>query len=413
MTNIELDWLDPKKLDSDPENPRRITQEQLSDLKESINQYGFIQPIIYNKKTKQVVGGHQRVKAAIIQGIKLVPVIQVNWSKKKQKSANLALNKISGEWDYGKLKEYIESIDLEVKEPDDLDSYITGFNEEDLKEIDLEIDKTLEAEEDEFDTEKAIGAIKTPKTKLGDLFLIDGKHRLLCGDSTKKEDVERLLNDTKPVLMVTDPPYGVNYDAHWRDELTGGFGKYEAKGHKLKNDDQVDWSNAYKLFPGSIVYIWHAGKYAADISFQLISLGFEIISQIIWVKQHFALSRGDYHWKHEPCWYAIKKGEKHNWQGARDQSTVWEINSLNPAGRKEEKVDHTTQKPLECMSRPIRNNTELKQIVYDPFLGSGTTLIASEQLNRICYGIEIDPIYCDVIIERYKKLKPDAEIKKI
>ncbi len=414
---LKLEWTNPQELLPDLENPRRISEETLDNLKESLVQYGFIQPVIYNKRTNQIVGGHQRVKAAVKEGLTEIPVIYVNWSKKKQKSANLALNRISGEWDYLKLEDYIQSIDLEEKDIDDLDDYTTGFTEEDLKEIrELNLE---EIEEDNFDAKSEAAKIKKPKTKLGDLYILDGKHRLLCGDSTKKENVFYLLNKTIPILMVTDPPYGVNYDPEWRNEAAAkGLINYGASSvGKISNDDLVDWSNAYKLFPGDIVYVWHAGLHAKEVCQNLEDCNFVIVSQIIWAKPHFAISRGDYHWQHEPCWYAVRKGKKHNWQGSRKDSTLWEIANHSFQGMVDDQEDihtnHSTQKPLECMAKPIKNNTKTNDIIYDPFLGSGTTLIAAEKFNRICYGLEIDPIYCDVIIERYKKLKPNAKIERI
>lgn len=390
---LELDWIDPKKLDADPENPRLISQEQLSDLKESILQYGFIEPVIYNKKTKQIVGGHQRIKAAIQEGIKLVPVIQVDWSKKKQKAANLALNKISGDWDYSRLKEYIESIDLEVKDPNDLDSYITGFTDEDLKEIDLEIDKTLEAKEDDFDADEAIGAIKTPTTKPGDLFLIDGKHRLLCGDSTNYEEVLKLINEKPIDCIFTDPPYGINIVS--KDGSVGGGSRtYRA----VENDNstevaQLAFNLTQQLDVPTHIW-WGANHYASDIRVPSSTCW------IVWDKQ------GGKHTTFADCelaWTNIKSPVRmfqHIWDGFRRDSE-----------RGEDRV-HPTQKPVKLLA-DILEFFKLEGIILDLFLGSGSTLIACEQINRTCYGIEIDPIYCDVIIERYKKLKPDAEIKKI
>ena len=176
---------------------------------------------------------------------------------------------------------------------------------------------------------------------------------------------------------------------------------------QFQNDDKINWALAWSLFPGAIAYVWHASKYCSEVQKSLEEAELEIINQIIWVKQHFALSRGDYHWQHEPCWYAVKKGHAHNWQGARDQATTWEISNLNAFGKQrgddEERTAHSTQKPIDCMARPIKNNTCKGEGVYDPFLGSGTTLIAAEQLGRTCYGIELSPAYCDIIINRWIK----------
>ena len=221
----------------------------------------------------------------------------------------------------------------------------------------------------------------------------------MCGSSTSPEDVALLLSDAKPKLMVSDPPYGVNYDPHWRDEVVGEFGQRRARGDGATNDDTVDWTAAWKLFPGNVAYIWHAGRFTAEVAASLQCADFEMRSQIIWAKQHFALSRGHYHWQHEPCWYATRKGSA-EWCGDRTQSTLWNISSLNPAGRKEERVAHGTQKPIECMARPMRNHFVEGCEVYDPFLGSGTTLVATEQTGRIGYGMEIEPKYIAVALER-------------
>lgn len=255
--------------------------------------------------------------------------------------------------------------------------------------------KTPEVTEDEVPDPPA-----EPVTKPGDLWLL-GEHRLLCGDSTKAEDVARLLGDRKPFLMVTDPPYGVEYDADWRNEALRSDGTPidgRAVG-KVTNDDRIDWTDSYRLFPGHVAYVWHAGRHASDVVLNLAAATFEMRCQLIWSKSNFAIGRGHYHWGHEPCWYAVRKGGSAKWCGDRTQSTVWNI--AKPA---KSETGHSTQKPVECMARPIRNHGGKDDDVYDPFLGSGTTLIAAEQLGRRCYGIEISPSYCDVIVQRWEKL---------
>jgi DNA modification methylase len=201
--------------------------------------------------------------------------------------------------------------------------------------------------------------------------------------------------------MVTDPPYGVEYDPAWRVAVDGG-GRH-ALG-KVANDDRVDWTPAWSLFPGNVAYVWHAGIYAGEAGASLLAAAFEIRGQIIWRKQHFVMSRGAYHWQHEPCWYAVRKGKPAQWRGDRKQTTVWDVANLNPHGgnREEQQTGHGTQKPIEVMRRPILNHTERGDVVYDPFLGSGTTLIAAEATERVCYGLEIDPQYCDVIVRRWQ-----------
>lgn len=257
--------------------------------------------------------------------------------------------------------------------------------------------KTPEVVEDEVPEPPA-----NPVTQAGDLWVL-GEHRLLCGDSTNAEDVGELLANHTPFIMVTDPPYGVEYDPAWRNDAAAKvlIAFAARREGTVENDGRVDWTDAYKLFPGHVAYVWHAGRFAADLVVNLRDSGFDIRTQIIWKKPAFAISRGHYHWQHEPCWYAVRKGGSAKWCGDRSQSTIWDIsNRVNSEG----KNNHGTQKPVECMARPIRNHGDKDDDVYDPFLGSGTTIIAAEQLNRRCYGLEISPAYCDVIVERWQNL---------
>jgi DNA modification methylase len=232
---------------------------------------------------------------------------------------------------------------------------------------------------------------------------------VLCGDSTSAEAVNRLIGEVIPALMVTDPPYGVEYDPTWRDQA--GLGQTRQSGI-VANDHRVDWSAAYRLFSGDVAYVWHAGVHAAEVATNLESAGFRIRSQIIWAKQHFALGRGDYHWCHEHCWYAVREGKSSHWNGDRTQSTLWQVANLNPFGGSHEEAatGHGTQKPVELMRRPILNNSERGSVVYDPFLGSGTTLIAAQLTERICYGLEIDPPYVDLIVRRWQVLTKESAL---
>jgi DNA modification methylase len=227
----------------------------------------------------------------------------------------------------------------------------------------------------------------------------EGGHRLLCGDSTVAT-VERVLGGVEPHLMVTDPPYGVEYDPGWRSDpkIAAGI-RHPKKGAigEVQNDDRADWRDAWSLFPGAVLYVWHADKKGHVIAESLLACGFEIRSQIIWGKHRFVLGRGHYHPQHEPCWYAVRNGATGHWQGDRTQATLW---LMDPHQKSE--TGHGTQKPVECMKRPIENNSSPGQAVYDPFLGSGTTLIAAEMTDRACIGIEISPAYCDVIVKRFQ-----------
>jgi len=205
------------------------------------------------------------------------------------------------------------------------------------------------------------------------------------------------------VVMVTDPPYGVAHDPRWRERA--GLGRQRQVGVSA-NDDRADWREAWQLFGGDVAYVWHAGVHAAEVAAGLEAAGFRIRAQVIWVKQNFALGRGDFHWQHEPCWYVVREGKSSHWCGDRTQSTVWEVPNLNPIGgvRDESATGHSAQKPIEVMRRPILNNTLRGEIVYDPFLGSGTALVAAELTERVCYGLEIDARYVDVIIRRWQQL---------
>jgi len=234
-----------------------------------------------------------------------------------------------------------------------------------------------------------------PISEPGDLWLL-GRHRLLCGDCTVATDVERLLAGAAPHLMVTDPPYGVNYDAAWRSDRRLSIGHAVAVG-KVENDDRADWREAWALFPGDVAYVWHGGVHAGTVGDSLVACGFALRSQLIWNKDNIVISRGHYHYKHEPCWYAVRKGTTGHWSGDRKQSSVWDI----PKPLKSE-TGHSTQKPAECMRRPIENNSLAGDAVYEPFSGSGTTIIAAEMTGRRCLAIEIAPAYCDVAVRRWQ-----------
>lgn len=223
-----------------------------------------------------------------------------------------------------------------------------------------------------------------------------GGHRILCGDSTKAEDVARVIDKARPNLMVTDPPYGVEYDPTWRADR--GVNKNKSKMGKVANDDIADWSATYKLFPGDVAYAWSAGLRSKEAVEGLEKAGFIPVSQIIWAKDRFTLGRGDYHFQHEPCWYAVRKGKNHSWIGGRSQSTLWTIPARDDSGH-----GHGTQKPIACMQRPIENNSRKGESIYEPFSGSGTTIIACEITGRKAIAIEIDPAYVQVAIERWMK----------
>jgi DNA modification methylase len=227
----------------------------------------------------------------------------------------------------------------------------------------------------------------------------EGGHRLLCGDSTVATDVERVLGGVEPHLMVTDPPYGVKYDPDWRNrtaDQTGHVIGATAIGI-VPNDDRADWREAWCLFRGDVAYVWHGGSKAHIAAESLISCGFDIRSQIVWAKHRMVIGRGHYHPHHEPCWYAVRKAKSGHWQGDRKQTTLWAIE------HRASETGHSTQKPVECMRRPIENNSSPGQAVYEPFCGSGTTIIAAEMTGRTCIAIELSPAYVDVGVKRWQE----------
>jgi site-specific DNA-methyltransferase (adenine-specific) len=372
-------------------NPRKITREMLDKLASHIREDGYHQRIIVDNDYT-IIGGHQRKKALYMAGYDDETEIEVLMPSRKLTLAeidrlNIRDNLAFGEYDFDMLTERFDM--------DELLSF--GMDKDMLSPV---FDKAIL---EEIGEEEEIEVLTEATSKLGDIYVL-GSHRLMCGDSTNPQHVEKLLDGAKPILMVTDPPYGVEYDPKWREGCDLGVGK-RSKG-KVLNDDRYDWSDAYSLFTGDIAYIWHSAKYTHKFAENIENSGFELISLIFWAKQHFVISRGDYHNQHEPLWYAVRKGQKikHNWQGRRDQTTVWDIdNALTQGIDKEEQTGHGTQKPMECMLRPILNNSAQGNSVYDPFGGSGTTLIACERSKRNCYMMELSPAYVDVIIKRWEK----------
>jgi DNA methylase len=225
----------------------------------------------------------------------------------------------------------------------------------------------------------------------------------LCGDATDEADVARVLGEATPQLLTSDPPYGVEYDPTWRPQV-GRRGRHAVG--PVTNDDRVDWRAAIQWYRGDVVYLWHAGLHAGAVGESLTALGFVLRAQIIWQKPHFVLGRGDYHWAHEPCWYAVRKGRPSHWRGDRTQSTVWSVPNLNPIGGQrggENAVTgHSTQKPVRLFELPMLSHTMSGDTVYDPFVGSGTAIIAAEKTGRICHAIEITPQYVQATIDRWE-----------
>ena len=347
-----------------------------------------------------IIAGHGRLMAALQLGIAEVPVmIARGWSDEDRRLYTLADNRLAetSEWDPETLQ--IEWDELRALGLDD-DLSMIGFSADDLK--DILPAALVEVAGGLTDPDDVPEVPEAPVTRLGDLWVL-GSHRLLCGDSTVATDIERLLGAVKPLLMVTDPPYGVEYDPSWRNQA--GAAKTKRTG-KVLNDDRADWREAWALFPGDVAYVWHGALHAGEVAESLEAAGFNIRSQIIWAKERLVLSRGDYHWQHEPAWYAVKKTGKGHWVGNRKQTTLWQI----PSKDQDAKTVHGTQKPVECMRRPILNNSSPGQAVYEPFMGSGTTLIAAETTGRFCYGIELNLAYVDVAVERWQQFTGQSAV---
>jgi DNA modification methylase len=375
------------------DNPRVHSEADLGKIAASILKWGWTMPVLVDEHG-ELISGHARVGAAIILELKSIPVIVAKgWSEEEKRAYRVADNQLAARasWNLDLLRGGLQALDfadfdlgLIGFEPDELETILAGLGTSGLTDPDSipEVDDKL-------------------VSRLGDIWLL-GKHRVGCGDSTSAADVAPVLAGSQPHLMVTDPPYGVEYDPSWRARRNQSGGKL-ARG-KVLNDNRADWREAYALFPGNIAYVWHGALHGDVVAADLAAYGLQRRAQIVWAKQHFTLSRGDYHWKHECCWYAVREGKASHWQGDRTQTTVWEIANNNPFGnrQREQSWGHGTQKPVECMRRPIANNSRPGQAIYDPFLGSGTSLIAAEMTGRVCYGLELNPAYVDVIVRRWQ-----------
>jgi DNA modification methylase len=391
ITNLELVYRRLEELIPYAANPRK-NDRAIDRMCDSIREFGFKVPVLATSQG-EVVDGHLRLKAARRLKLESVPVILCDdWSEAQIRAFRLVVNQSVSwaEWDLDLL-----SAELAKLRASDFDLKLTGFDEAEL----LELLGPICGQTDE---DAIVEPRPQPVSRSGDLWILDS-HRLRCGDSTDAGDVRHLVAEHQPVLMVTDPPYGVDYQPGWRN---AAFGEANRSTGTVQNDDRADWRAAWTLFNGAVAYVWHAGTKSLIVAESLTACGFEIRSQIIWGKPHFVISRGHYHVQHEPCWYAVRQSCSANWQGDRRQSTLWLIgNGLAQSGsRKAENAltGHGTQKPVECMRRPILHHTQRGDAVYDPFLGSGSTLIAAEQVGRRCLAMELDPIYVDVAIRRWQ-----------
>ena len=368
----------------------------------SIREFGFKIPCLV-RSDGEVIDGHLRIKAARKLSIPDIPVILCDeWTAAQVKAFRLLVNRSVGwaDWDQ-------ELLALEMQEIQglDFDLSLTGFDVPEIEDL-----LALPSDDDEI--VPPLPPVAT--SQAGDLWQL-GQHRVICGDATSPETVERLLDGRQPLVMATDPPYGIELDSEWRDRagLNGcgpaesSYMKRRTAGHTettISGDTRADWSEAFELVPSlQVAYVWHASIFTREVLNGLLRIGFTLFQQIIWNKGRAVLTRTPYWFAHEPIWFVRKKNAP--WYGnAGENTTIWESPSPKfiMGGSEEDKFDHPTQKPMELMRRPIVNHTKRGEWVYDPFLGSGTTLMAAERAGRVCCGLELDPKYVDVIIGRWQ-----------
>lgn len=387
---MKIQKIKTEKLISASYNPRKNLQPgdaEYEKLKRSISEFGYVEPIIWNQRTEQVVGGNQRLKVLKELGFEEVDCVVIDVSEEKEKALNVALNKIDGEWDLDKLTILLQEITIK-----DIDEELTGFEKTEINEIlqNIYIEQEDVAVEDDYDSiiqEKAI-------SKPGELYRL-GNHFLMCGDSTAISDIEKLMNGNLADMLLTDPPYGVDYTGKTKEHL------------KIENDSMKESqlkefiSSALRsadevLRPGGVFYIWHSDSKGQIFREACADVKWVIRQCLVWVKNSMVMGRQDYHWKHEPCLYGWKEGAAHKWCSDRCQTTVLEFD------RPTKNIEHPTMKPVKLFDYQMRNNTDKGDIVLDLFAGSGTTIIAAEQNGRIAYCMEKDPKYVDVIIARWE-----------
>ena len=375
-------------------NPRK-NDHAVDRVAAAIREFGFRVPVIA-KSDGTVVDGHLRLKAAKKLGLETVPVMLADDMTDIQiKAFRLSVNKMAemAEWDN-------ELLALELADLGEMgfDMDLTGFTLDEISALTPEEIQPGLTDEDAVPEPPAV-----PVTVLGDVWLL-GRHRVMCGDSTSIDAVDKLLNGQEPNTMVTDPPYGVKLDQSWRDKALGD--KAMGKGNKnlVANDERADWYDVWALFRGNVAYVWHASSFTDVVMDSLRRADFEVKQQIIWNKSVMVMGRSDYHFKHEPCWYAIRKNKNHNWIGDRKQTTIWDAAPPNHimGGSKEEKTSHPTQKPAALYEKAYLNHTNMGEYTYEPFGGSGTAVIVCEKIGRRSLTMELDPKYVDVIIKRWQ-----------
>lgn len=380
--DIKVAYKDVSDLIPYANNSRTHTDEQISKIAASIKEFGFNNPILIDSENG-IIAGHGRLEAAKKMKLDKVPTVELSHLSPAERKAYIIadnrLAEIGVDWNKDLL-----SIELEELKSLDFDIELTGFDDSFLP----------EPENKGLCDENAVPDEVEPICKIGDIWKM-GEHRLICGDSTSPEHFKQLMNGYKADQMVTDPPYNVDYEGKTKDKL-------KIQNDKMNNDDFRSFLttfafNAFEnMKPGASFYIWHADSEGYNFRGAIFDCGEKVRQCLIWNKNSMVMGRQDFHWKHEPCLYGWKKGGSHLWKNNRKQTTILEFD------RPRTSELHPTMKPVELIEYCIKNNTEQSNIVLDPFLGSGTTLIACEKTNRKCYGMEIDPHYCDVIIKRWE-----------
>ncbi|WP_282012840.1 DNA modification methylase [Pyramidobacter piscolens] len=442
----DIEIVDLSTLKPDERNAREHSRRNLEEIGRSLKEFGQHRLFVVQRGTRKIIVGNGMYREMLAGGETEGAVLWVDDADEKAIRRALADNRTSDLSGFD--SERLARLMAEAK------GEIPGWNEAEINKLLDQLERAGGGKDSDAippEPEKVV-------SRLGDLWIL-GDHRLICGDSTDAATVKRLLGGEIPLLMVTDPPYGVNYDPSWR---RGRFGGENMALGLVKNDDRADWLAAYKLFPGDVAYVWHGALFTHVVAKNLIDCGFDLRSQIIWVKDHLIISRADYHWQHEACWYAVRRQSSGHYDGGRAQTTAWDdiVSTAAIKGYEETKAHgeavgffdaprsdfaagrmkrlqtlelkkldasrwqggnrqsdtwrianrdqdcrtiHSTQKPMECMKRPIVNNSRKGELVYEPFCGSGTTLIAAEAAGRKCRAVELDPVYVDVIVDRWQR----------
>ena len=390
---MEIKELPLKELKPAAYNPRKKLKKgdkEYEKIKQSLLKFGYVDPIIVNEDLT-VIGGHQRLTVLKDLDYETAKCVIVKLSKEDEKALNIALNKITGQWDDALLADLL----LDLQESDfNLD--LTGFEPPEIDNI-LSNVHDKELSEDEFDVEEELK--KPTVSRHGDIWQL-GKHRVICGDSTKSETYDQLLGDKKANLVVTDPPYNVDVEETAGKILNDNMSDRDFYQFLLSMFTQVE----NHMEDDASIYVFHADTEGLNFRKAFKEAGFYLSGCCIWKKNSLVLGRSPYQWQHEPCLYGWKKKGKHQWFSDRKQTTIWEYD------RPKSSKDHPTMKPIQLMAYPIQNSSMRGTIVLDPFLGSGSTLIAADQTGRVCYGIELDEKFVDVIVKRYIEVTGDTEV---